>query len=630
MKKILFSLGLLSLGLAANSQVIWQEDFEGTSGIAIPATFTQTTLATDGGFKSGTGGTLASSAYAPGDHTRFLATNDDACNCNKSADVLMTPSFSTVGYTANVYLQFDVHFYGATYQSATETAEVQYSTNGGTTWTTLGTIAGAAGWHSVAYPLTQAMNQSNVKLAFKYNDGAGWLYGLSLDNIKVLVPPSKDINTVNAYPNSKYMHSNNAFSCRIQSFGLSAVNSVTMNYQLGSGTPVSQNFTLTPALNFTDDTVLNFNAGTLTSGQYSGLKVWVSDINGTGADANNSNDTASYSSALYVSTQGTTRNVLLEEFTSSTCPPCASLNTTFDPFIQSNNPNTGGQFNVVKYQMNWPSPGNDPSYNPDGLMRRNFYGVSGIPDVYMEGRSVNPPGQTELDAAKGFQAFANMTATLTRTGTTYNGSVNFTPYVTVGSGGTLALYQTYLQKGYNYPGASTSQKDYHHAQRKMMPNGNGTTITSLTSGTAVTQSSNYTFNTVGTPTQGSYDLWNTNNGYVEYVAFLQDTVTGQVLQSASANISVGIVDLADNQSIGLYPIPANDYTIIAAKLNTSTTVDLYITDMSGRVVYQKLGEKLQAGQQEIRINTSAFAEGNYAVLVKTPLGNLNEKLTVKH
>jgi hypothetical protein len=33
--------------------------------------------------------------------------------------------------------------------------------------------------------------------------------------------------------------------------------------------------------------------------------------------------------------------------------------------------------------MNWPSPGNDPSYNPDGVTRQNYYGVTGIPDVYI-------------------------------------------------------------------------------------------------------------------------------------------------------------------------------------------------------------------------------------------------------
>ena len=80
------------------------------------------------------------------------------------------------------------------------------------------------------------------------------------------------------------------------------------------------------------------------------------------------------------------RNCLIEEFTSSTCAPCASFNSTFDPFIASINVNNqSSNFNIIKYQMNWPSPGNDASYNAHGNVRRGYYGVSGIPDHYTNG-----------------------------------------------------------------------------------------------------------------------------------------------------------------------------------------------------------------------------------------------------
>lgn len=632
MKRSLLTLSLACMAVMGQAQVIWSEDFEGTSGTAIPGTFTQTTLATDGGYKSGTSVSLSSTSFAPAEHSRFVCTNDDGCGqtCNKSADILMTPSFSLAGYNSNVYLQFDAFYYNGTYNNITESAEVQYSLNGGSSWTTLTTIPGNNGWKTHAFLLTPAFNQPNVKIAIKYNDGGDWLFGIAVDNMKVLIPPTKDVSTLNAYPNARYIHTNNAFSCRIQSLGMDPVTSVSMSYQLGTAAPVSQTFTLSPPLTFTKDSVLNFTPGTLTPGQNAFFKAWVTNINSTGPDAVNNNDTAIYNSKVYVATQGTTRNILIEEFTSSTCGPCASLNVTFDPLLSANNPNTMGQVNVIKYQMNWPSPGNDPSYNPDGLARRNFYGVSGIPDVFLDGRNVNAPNQAGIDAAKNNQAFSTMTAAITRNGTTYNGTVNYTPYVSVTGGSDLYLYQVYAQEYYNFPGATTSQKDYHHAQRKMMPNGNGGHVAATTSGTAISANSSYTFNTVPTPTQNSYDLWQTGAGIVEYVAFLQDTVTGQILQSASANISVGIVDLADNQSIGLYPVPANNFAVIATQLNNATSADLYVVDMTGKTVYRKEGCSLLAGHQEISINTSNFAEGTYAVLVKTPLGDLKEKLVVKH
>ena len=60
-------------------------------------------------------------------------------------------------------------------------------------------------------------------------------------------------------------------------------------------------------------------------------------------------------------------------------PPCASFNAVLDPYLSSLNTNEPGSGIVaVKYQMDWPAPGNDPSYNQDGETRRAYYGVTGI------------------------------------------------------------------------------------------------------------------------------------------------------------------------------------------------------------------------------------------------------------
>ncbi|MEZ5047304.1 MAG: T9SS type A sorting domain-containing protein [Chitinophagaceae bacterium] len=633
MKKLLLSVfSALLLSTNANSQIIWQEDFETTTGTAIPATMSQTTLATDGGFKSGTGASLSSTSFDIPEHTRILATNDDGCNCNKSADILNTPSFSLTGFSSNVYLQFDALYYKGTYNNVPETAEVLYSTNGGTTWTSLYTFnTGSASWQTIAVPLTPVLGQANVQLAFKYNDGGDWLFGLALDNIKVLVPPSKDVAVTNAYPTGRYIPTNPQFQARFTTFGLDPVSSVTLMYQMGASAPVSQTFNFATPLNFTNSQLVTFNPAALTPGAQNNFKVWVTNINGTGPDAVNYNDTATYTGQVNVAFQTTNRNVLVEEFTSSTCAPCASLNVTFDPLLEANTPNTGGQFNVVKYQMNWPAPGNDPSYNPDGATRRAFYGVNGIPFVVLNGTSSMPSKtQGAIDSAKAIPAFANIVASVTRSGTTYTGTATVTPYVTIASGSNLVLYQSFNQKFYNYPGATTSQKEYHHAMRKMMPNGNGKAFSSVTNGTPINESANYTFNTVATPTQGSYDMWSTTEGKVEYVVFLQDTVSGEILQSASGNISVGIVELEDNQSIGTYPNPANEYVVIATKLKEEMNISLSIIDMNGRVVYRKENSTLKAGQQELTVDTKSFATGAYQIVIQTPKGNLYDKMIIRH
>ena len=85
---------------------------------------------------------------------------------------------------------------------------------------------------------------------------------------------------------------------------------------------------------------------------------------------------------------GVQRSVLLEEWTSSTCGPCAANNPTIDAFIATN----WADVVAVKYHVGWPSPGNDPMYlynTTQSYDRRYYYGVNAVPHVIMDG-VVNP------------------------------------------------------------------------------------------------------------------------------------------------------------------------------------------------------------------------------------------------
>ncbi len=52
------------------------------------------------------------------------------------------------------------------------------------------------------------------------------------------------------------------------------------------------------------------------------------------------------------------RKVLFEEWTSSTCGPCAANNPVLNAFIEAH----ADTITAVKYHVGWPSPGNDPMY----------------------------------------------------------------------------------------------------------------------------------------------------------------------------------------------------------------------------------------------------------------------------
>jgi len=79
------------------------------------------------------------------------------------------------------------------------------------------------------------------------------------------------------------------------------------------------------------------------------------------------------------------RVVLLEDFTNSGCGPCWNIEATLNNFI---NPHLAAEdLSVARVHVSWPSP-SDPIYvaNPsEQNARKNFYGVSGVPTLKLDG-----------------------------------------------------------------------------------------------------------------------------------------------------------------------------------------------------------------------------------------------------
>lgn len=188
-KKLLFAAFCAAFAVAAFSQgtVVWSENFDGATGL--PAGWTQTTSATDGGWLVGTTSALSSSSFpVPSRAGNVVGTNDDNCNCNKANEVLKTPAIDLTTQTGNLTLLFDMFFYKGTYQSKSETLKLQASIDGGTTWTDLQDLPATSGWRApYAYDISSYAGKT-VQFAFRYDDGTGWLYGAMLDNIRVVVP----------------------------------------------------------------------------------------------------------------------------------------------------------------------------------------------------------------------------------------------------------------------------------------------------------------------------------------------------------------------------------------------------------------------------------------------------------
>jgi hypothetical protein len=642
MKKQLLALALLTAGFA-NAQT-WTQNFASAAPPALPAGWMQNNV--DGlttstqiasynfGSNAGVTRNVTTAFSLPAMYGNALITTARYTPAGTSNDWVISPSFTV---PANAVFNWDATSFDPSLLNAYEiristtgTAVADFTVNP-SLFTTAGEICNTTAWTQRGVSLDAYAGQT-VYLAVHEVSNAKWQ--LAMDNFSVMVPAQANDGSILTVNNlTRYMvgAGNQNINGTFKQLGYATATTAVMNYKINNGSTVTQTITFAPSVpyfgtqNFTFGTPASFGLGT------NNVKVWVSAVNGSN-EAVLTNDTAYQT--VFVASQSVTIQALIEEFTSSTCGPCASLNSSFDPLLTSQGANTGtANLNAIKYQVNWPSPNNDPSYNNDVLTRRNFYAINAAPTVLYNG-TPGSGNQTNINIAKAQPGYAAINSSITYSAGTVVANATITPYVTISAASPLRVYQALVQSYYNYPGASTSQKDYKHAMREMYPSA-GTPITT-TDGAAQTfsfsETPTYASIASGNPAQFSNNFWyNTGTFTYEYIVWVQDIVNDQVLQSSSAftsSLTSSMVEFKDNSSIGVYPNPASDYAVVGIKLNNASSVDISITDVTGKLVYSNNGTKVNEGTNEIRINTSEFASGTYNVVVNTADGVLKEKLVV--
>ena len=171
-----------------NAQIFFTETFEGAmEANGIPAGWSETSapFSIDGIWNVNTSANASSTFLtypAPATGTRFAFSNDDACNCDKSADRLIMPAQNFTGMVG-VNLIFNGYLNGG----YGETAVVQVSTNGGTTWTTVSPLLGdpTAWQNNLLVNLTAYAGQANVLISFLYSDNNTWGYGIGIDEVRL-------------------------------------------------------------------------------------------------------------------------------------------------------------------------------------------------------------------------------------------------------------------------------------------------------------------------------------------------------------------------------------------------------------------------------------------------------------
>ncbi len=227
----------------------------------------------------------------------------------------------------------------------------------------------------------------------------------------------------------------------------------------------------------------------------------------------------------YFDTNTAPRIVLWEQFTNTSCDPCANANPTIEEVL-----NDFGDTQVLPiwYHVWWPG-NNDPFYQAntaDNTTRTQYYGCSAVPDSYTDGVLEPSPGNessmtSAINARLNKYSAFELTAYHNEYGQNMTMDVNIN---TVGGviPGDLRLFVVATESNLEY-NAANGEDLFHWVMRDMYPDAEGTVL-DLEGGDREVVSVDMTIDTD----------WVEAN--VDFIVFIQNYGTGEILQATRGTI----------------------------------------------------------------------------------------------
>lgn len=313
---------------------------------------------------------------------------------------------------------------------------------------------------------TEDLGKNNVKICIFFSNSNDMNFSeLNLDDIAAFVQRDLDIEVQDI--NVDAVQANRSFEVGMRLFntGSDVVTSVEGYYQFDDQEPVTQTFNVnipgTTFSNLTFEIPANLIPDTYT------LTTGITKVNGVEDDDLSNN---SRSQTVSVACATAQRLPMFEHFTSSTCGTCPQLSAQMQTFC-NNNP---GKYTYVKYQMNWPAPG-DPYYTNEGGVRKTYYGVNAVPWLFMDGVSYefDPVTQSDFDAHFNTPAVVEIKGSYFIEGNTIHVTADLMAFADMND---VRVYVSVSEKTTHNNVGNNGETSFHHVMMKMLPHGQGTTL----------------------------------------------------------------------------------------------------------------------------------------------------------
>ena len=403
----------------------------------------------------------------------------------------------------------------------------------------------------------------------------------------------------------------------IQNRGSATVTSYDLNYKVGTGSTVTSGIT---GASIANGAVDNFSHPTTWTpaaiGTYT-IEAWATNINGN-PDANTADDKVTFT--VDVVDTIIPRKTLMEVFTSSTCGPCTAGNQNMDNVVVPSL--TAGTYTIIKYQQNFPGAG-DPYSTATSVARRGFYGVNSIPRMEIDGQwDVNANSLTKA-VVESFQNEPSFVA-IDILGARIAGPVvaieaDITPYANLT--GNLKYHVVITEKETDQNTGTNGETEFYHVMMDMLPNQNGSNLTSLSSG-----------NPTNIRLVSSFDDGNVEGiNDLKVVIFVQDMTSKKILQSEWMDIALSSVGVEENEvtsTLNVFPNPSNGNVTIDYASTQQSDLTISVVNTLGATVYSSTIAGTN-GTLNQNIDLSHLTKGIYMVNVASENSVTTKKLIIQ-
>lgn len=625
-------LGGILFASTAFSQVL-TEDFEGLGG-ALPASWTTiSTTPGSGDFITGNSITANAAGFWPVPASSdFAMVNDDVCNCDLSATYLVSPSMDFTGLS-DVVLTYD--FVDDMSYGPSLPHQVEVSINGGITWASIYTYAGAGGnlnWQNNTIPLGSSTDGLfSVKVRWLYNDGGTWATGLAIDNVVIDVPANNDVK-LDAVTLARWviMGTNNTLSAEVTNVGSNTINSLEIDWNDGTAHVQTVAVNIAPGATAT---VAHPDDVTYAVAVEKNIAVSITQVNSNvDGDPSNNNGSALHNTL----SQPTNKTVVIEEGTGTWCGWCprgdvamSYMYTTYpNDFIgiavHNSDPMTLSEYDTEAGISAF------PGCNVDRSLLGESVSVAAFEQHYNDRITMGVPANVSV-IVSGVGATVNIDVkAIFRTPVS---SGDYRLAVVISENGVSGTTSAYNQVNYYSGGGQgpmggyelladpvpANQMVYNHVGRALLGGYDGqagSVPATIVDGTIA----NYMFNYTVPATS------NRNNMHA--IALLIDNTTGEIINATDVSINEAFNSIATIDAIKLlvYPNPASNYVNVSFKAEGDFTINL--TDMAGRVVSTNIYNNL-SGEQTIAIPVEKLEGGNYIISVATNNASYNKMIIIK-